>query len=498
MKHFLTFLLSLLCVATTFAQNVAETRRGIPTRQQRTPATDLGLSQQPNEKLDWLLDAKLGLFIHWGLYSGIGRGEWAMHNVPYSIADYRSFAYPESGDKQFTADSFRADKWAALAKEAGARYMCLTTQHHDGYALFHSRYPDVFSSYQTLNRDLVGEYVEACRAAGLKVGLYKTLINWRYPGYYDVTGTKCAANKWGYTTSASHKQNATEMKNELYCLTKELMSNYGKIDLLFWDGGWLAEQGTDADAAYFWEPGHYLDTQNEWPVKDEYTLTDSVTGQRLGLMGMVRALQPDLVCNIRSGWMGDYENIEGSASIKGPVRTTTVVEKCFSLHNAWGYTPQAEDASRLYPLTSLKRMFADCLIRNMVLSLNVGPDRHGRITDAEAARLREFGQWVSTISEAVYGTRGGPWNPEDGEFGFTYKGNAIYVYLLSGYKGGTSFSFPAVPTHRVKRVYDVATQQPLRWKKQKSGETLITGITPATDGITVIAVEMNKAIYNKE
>lgn len=122
------------------------------------------------------------------------------------------------------------------------------------------------------------------------------------------------------------------MKNELYCLTKELMSNYGKIDLLFWDGGWLAEKGTDADAAYFWEPGRYLDEANEWPVRDEYTLTDSTSGRRLGLMGMVRALQPDVVCNIRSGWMGDYENDEGSAGITGAVRTNAVVEKCFSLH----------------------------------------------------------------------------------------------------------------------------------------------------------------------
>ena len=114
---------------------------------------------------------------------------------------------------------------------------------------------NAFTSKQTHNCDFVKEYVDACRKAGLKVGLYKTLINWRYPGYYDVTGTDCKPNKFGYTTAAWHKENARLMKEELYCQTKELMTNYGKIDLLYWDGGWLAQQGSDADAAYFWESG---------------------------------------------------------------------------------------------------------------------------------------------------------------------------------------------------------------------------------------------------
>lgn len=471
-----------------------EKRQGIPSLPQREPASDLGISQQPNEKIEWLLDAKLGLFIHWGLYSGLARGEWAMHNIPLSIDKYRELAYKESGEKQFTADSFNAAEWAALAKEAGMRYMCLTTQHHDGYALFHSKYPDIFSSYQTLNRDFVKEYTDACRESGLRVGLYKTLINWRYPGYYDATGENCLPNKWGYTTAAWHKDNATAMKNELYCTTKELMSNYGKIDLLFWDGGWLGERGTDADATYFWEPGQYLNDDNQWPVGDEYTLADSTTGKRLGLMGMVRALQPDLVCNIRCGWMGDYENEEGGGQVTGPLRTTAVVEKCMSLHSAWGYTPDAENAGKVMKLPALKRMFADCLIRNMVLSLNIGPDRHGHITDAEANLLRDFGKWNSSIAEAVYGTRGGPWNPEDNEFGFTYKDNTIYVFLLDGYKGGNTFLFPAIETHKVKRVYNVATGQPLKWKKQKSGETLVSGINRTDGDITVFAVQLNKNV----
>lgn len=474
---------------------LAEIRKGIPILPQRKPMKDLGLLQQPNQKMNWLLDAKLGLFIHWGLYAGLGRGEWAMQNLAIPIETYRKYAYPESGEQQFIADKFNADEWASLAKAAGMKYMCLTTQHHDGYALFHSKFPDIFCSYQTHNRDFIKEYTDACRKAGLRVGLYKTLINWRYPGYYDPSGTACQPNKWGYETAAWHKDNARMMKNEIYCLTKELMSNYGKIDLLFWDGGWLSEKGTDADAAYFWEPGMYLNPKNQWKVNPCYTVMDSLSGKQLGLMGMVRHLQPDLLCNIRSGWMGDFDNDEGGGMITGPVRNTSVVEKCLSLHGAWGYTPNAENPDKIMPLSALKKMFVDCLIRNMVLSLNVGPDRHGHITDAETNLLLNFGKWVDTIKEAVYGTRGGPWNPEDNEFGFTYKGNTIYVYLLNDYKGGNSFRFPAILTHKIKRVYDVATKAPLKWRKQKNGESLISDIPHSGKEITIIAVQLNKSVY---
>jgi alpha-L-fucosidase len=114
-----------------------------------------------------------------------------MQNEGIMPEEYRKLAYPESGDNYFAADKFNADEWAKIAKAAGMKYMSLTTQHHDGYALFDSKYINIFSSKQTHNRDFVKEYVDACRSNGLKVGLYKTLINWRYPGYYDVNGVDC-------------------------------------------------------------------------------------------------------------------------------------------------------------------------------------------------------------------------------------------------------------------------------------------------------------------
>ena len=186
---------------------------GIKPLPERVPREDLGIMQQPNEKLKWLQDGKFGLFIHWGLYSGHGQGEWYMNWGKVPISEYRKLAYPESGDEQFTANQFRPDEWAQLAKDAGMKYMNLTAMHHDGFALFESNYPNAFTAKQTLGRDLVKEYIDACRKAGLKVGIYKTLINWRYPGYYDIEGSAAspyfkADNKWGYKSVPENRENA--------------------------------------------------------------------------------------------------------------------------------------------------------------------------------------------------------------------------------------------------------------------------------------------------
>jgi len=142
---------------------------GIKPLAQRKVRTELGIVQLPNEKLNWMLEARFGMFIHWGLYSSVGKGEWYMENSGTLPDEYRKLAYPQSGNFYFDANQFNADELAKLAKDAGMKYMTLVTQHHDGYALFDSKYMDIFSSKQTHNRDFVKEYVDACRANGLKV-----------------------------------------------------------------------------------------------------------------------------------------------------------------------------------------------------------------------------------------------------------------------------------------------------------------------------------------
>ena len=466
---------------------------GIPPSPVREVKTDMGIAMQPDEKMQWMQDGKLGMFIHWGLYAGPGQGEWYMENQGISIEEYRKLAYPEAGEEYFDAKDFDADKWAQLAKKAGMRYMCLTTQHHDGYALFESKYMNAFTSKQTHNRDFVKEYVEACRRAGLRVGLYKTLINWRFPGYYDITGKDCnPANRFGYATAAWHKENARLMKEELYCQVKELMTRYGKIDHLFWDGGWIAQKGTDAEGAPFWESGKYMDESNAWPVNPYFRDYEEETGKPLGLMGMVRKYQPDIVANPRSGWVGDFTCEEGGGPVTGGIRSG-VVEKCVSLAPGWGYNKRMEDPGSIMPLKKVKRLFADCMVRNMCFLLNVGPDRHGNVAPLVEQRLLEFGEWVNATSEAVYGTRGGPWQPVDGQYGFCYKENKIYVYFLGGYDEG-SFALPPLDRGmKVEKAYDVYTRKPVAFR-QKGRVATLRNLSLAEGDLTVVAVELDRPV----
>ena len=457
----------------------------------REVVTDFGVPMQPDDKIQWLRDAKLGLFIHWGLYAGPAQGEWYQQNKGILPDDYRKLAYPESGDEYFDAKDFDARKWTALAKKMGARYATLTTMHHDGYALFESHYMNAFTSKQTHNRDFVREFVDACHEDSLRVGLYKTLINWRFPGYYDVTGTDCKKNSFGYTTAAWHKENARQMKEELYCQTKELLSNYGKIDILFWDGGWIAQKPSDREGARVWESYKYLTTDNPWPVNPLFQVKETSTGKPLGLIGMCRQLQPDILMNPRSGWVGDYTCDEGAHDVKGEIRSG-LVEKCMSISSYWGFSHEDEHPEKVLSVQRIKRIFADCLIRNMILHINVGPDRHGNVPKVMEQRLTQFGDWVRENQEAIYATQGGPWQPKENQYGFCYKDDVIYVYLLDGFKG-TSLTLPPTDKgYQVIDAYQVADKKAIR-VTQRGRRITLHQLQPTGD-IQVIALKMNKVI----
>ena len=427
----------------------------------RVPQTQMGITQLSNEKLAWLLDAKFGMFIHWGLYAGPGRGEWFMENQGMLPEKYRQYAFPESGDAYFDAADYHSEAWAKLAKDAGMKWMCLTARHHDGYCLFDSPHPNAFTSMQTLHRDLIAEYAKACRDAGLKVGIYYSPLSWRYPGYYDVNGTNCLPNKFGYTTDAAHLENARMMKEENYVNVKKLLTAYGKIDHIYWDGGWLGQKGSDADGAYFHESGKYLDPANRWPISKEYIDTEEGTGKGLGIMGMVRKYQPDAITNLRYGWMGDVIEEEGSKETTGKIRSSVICDKNLTMQNGgWGYNARSIASGNVMTRDQLVRFMANCVVRNMTLLVNVGPDRHGVIPEIEQTRLREMGAWMAKMGDAIYGTRGGPWEPVDKQYGYCYKGSTVYVHLLKEYVDN-SFKMPPLGKLHATKAYDVYTGKPL-------------------------------------
>lgn len=225
-------------------------------------------------------DFKFGMFIHYGLYSLIGEGEWVMFKKPIDKDEYREWK------NSFTAEGFDAKALCSLAKRAGMKYMVFTARHHDGFCLFDSKSSiDDFTVMSTpASRDLVLEYTKECRAAGLGVGIYYSPMDWRCEGFF---------------LPLMYKKSAEQMRAQCHAQVKELVSNYGKIDLLWYDGAddyWLAH-GIDLR---IWDKARADNWQTEPMVKEfwgEYELN-----------GMVREKQPGIVINNRLGMhrCGDY------------------------------------------------------------------------------------------------------------------------------------------------------------------------------------------------
>ncbi len=489
---------TLLLAAFVAAGTVAAAEPDRPPRPPARPLkTEMGITQLSDEQMKWMLDAKFGMFIHWGLYAGPGRGEWVMEHEALRPETYRRYAYPDSGDEYFDAKDYRPAEWAELAKAAGMKWMCLTARHHDGFCLFDSPHPNAFTSRQTLGRDLFAEYVKACRAAGLKVGVYYSPLSWRYPGYYDVTGRDMKPNRFGYKQDPATKENARLLKEENYVNVKKLLTAYGPIDYIYWDGGWLGQTGSDADGAFFHEPGKYLDPNNAWPIPAQYQDLEKGTGKPLGIMGMVRKYQPQAITNPRYGWIGDMTEEEGGASTKGPIRNRGYQNKNMSILRSgiWGYDKRAIAQNSAFSVDDLVQYFANCAVRNMTYLLNVTPDRHGVIPEIEQRRLRDMGAWLKKTGDAFYGTRGGPWQPLDGRYGYTYKDSTVFVHLLKGYAGDT-FTVPPMGRLKVLKVYDVYTGRPLLFVPRDGGVGVKDIDRASSRADTMLAVVYDQPIVN--
>lgn len=342
---------------------------------------DFSMKLPENVVRQWQ-DLKFGMFIHWGLYSIRGRGEWAMHNEKIDAATYAEQA------NQFNPNAFDAKKWASIAKNAGMKYMVLTARHHDGFALWNS--PSSYkhyTSYETAaKRDFIAEYTKACRAAGLKVGIYYSPMDWRFPGYFK---------------PKELPENAALMKQQAYGQVDELMRHYGKVDILWYDGGWLAHKGSDADAAWFWEPEK--------------------------LNAIVRKLQPKVLINPRSGMEGNFVNNEGGATVKGPILNRPW-EKCLTLNkSSWGFNVNVNNMSP----AEIVVMLVNTVDRGGNLLLNVGPDANGVIPPEQVEILEKVGRWMSLYGKSIYGTKPGPFEPVDDYYGSVYKGNMVYIHLLN-------------------------------------------------------------------
>jgi alpha-L-fucosidase len=453
-----------------------------------------GVANLSESAMKWYLDAKFGMFIHWGVYSAIDKGnEWVMHTKAITPEVYRARA--ESPDTGFTATKFKPSDWAELAKSAGMKYTVLTTRHHDGYALFDSKHPNSWTSVKHLGRDLIKEYTDAVRKSGLHVGLYYSPMSWRYPGYYNVTGAGCKPNVWGYTAEEWHKENARLMKEEVYEQLGGLLTNYGPIDYMFWDGGYLGQTTDHELEDRFWDSGQYQDPNGDWQVGAAYLEKEEFSGKALGVMGMVRKHQPKMIVNERFGWIGDVHGEEGSAATSGDIRNTRYMEKCASVQKGgWGYVPDAP----VFSFEEVAVFLSDCVVRNLNLLLNVAPDREGVIPQKQQDVLLKTGEWLKKIGPAIYNTRGGPWQPLHGECGFTYSANTIYCHIYKNYRNQSkgTFTTQSIGSKKVSQIFNLYSGKELPWKRNDDNTITIENVDYGqTPYVTILKITLNEDVY---
>jgi alpha-L-fucosidase len=360
-------------------------------------------------RIGWWREARFGIFLHWGLYAIPGRGEWVQWNEQIPGEEYARLA------DQFQPAQFDASDWAATIKAAGARYAVLTARHHDGFALFDDPQSDFTSVKTAARRDFVADYVKAIRGAGLHVGLYYSPLDWRFPGYLS---------------PGVYRSSAEAMRAQYHRQVGELLSHYGRIDVLWFDGGetdWL-NFGADWKGA-------------EWKkrLRDQH-YQGGFSWQHDRVYAELRRLQPDVVINGRADMPEDFRSREGDGAL-GAFDNQHPWELCTTIvKGAWGWQPTAEIKSLHY----LVQLLVKAAGRDGNFLLNVGPRPDGRIDPAQAARLREIGDWLRQNGESIHGTRGGPFLP--GDYGVsTHRDRAIYVHVLAW--PGEKLVLPSLPAH---------------------------------------------------
>ncbi len=317
-------------------------------------------------RMKWWHNARFGMFIHWGLYSVLGRHEWVMENEGIPVAEYEQLA------KRFTPKPNAVRDWARLARRAGQKYMVMTTKHHEGFCNFATETTNYCAPKQGPGRDLVREYVEAARAEGLRVGFYYSLMDWHHPD-----GARCA------TDEAARRR----FVDYIHTHVRELMTNYGKVDVLWYDvaspldaRGWESERMND----------------------------------------MVFKLQPDIIVNNRNKLDGDFSTPEQRIEA-----TKGAWESCMTMNGSWGY--QAADDDWKSPKQVVRNLIS-CARQGGNYLLNIGPRGDGSIPDESVRILDAVGAWLAKNGEAIY--TADPAQPTRSNYAsFTRKANTLYMHV---------------------------------------------------------------------
>jgi alpha-L-fucosidase len=379
---------------------------------------------QKQQRMQWWQDDRFGMFIHWGLYSGAARHEWVKHNEHLTNEQYQKYF------DQFNPDQFDPNKWAREAKAAGMKYAVLTTKHHEGFCLFDSKYTGYKATNTQAKRDLVREYVNAFRAQGLKVGFYYSLLDWHHPDYTMddvhplVQVDTSEANYKRLNKGRDMARYRQYMRNQI----TELLTNYGKIDVLWLDWSWAkgAKRGKG---------------ENDWGSVE--------------LLKLVRKLQPGIIVNNRLGLDeykdgGDFETPEQVSTKELEKFRGKTWETCQTFSGSWGYY-RDENTWKTH------RQLLDLLITSVSnggnLILNVGPTARGEFDYRATNALDSLSHWMHANSTAIYNCTYAPDTfkvPENEKLSYNKTTKRLYVFLykypedgklnLPGYSGKIKYA----------------------------------------------------------
>lgn len=395
---------------------------------------------------EWFRDARFGLFVHWGVYSVLGDGEWVMNNKKISIAEYQKLA------PKFNPTEFNATEWVSLAKNAGMKYITITSKHHDGFAMWatkQSKWNIVDAT--PYGKDPLKMLAEECRKQGIRLFFYHSQLDWTHPDYFPRGRT---GNASGRPESGDFNKYLDFMDAQL----TELLTNYGDVAGIWFDGMW------DKPKA-------------DWRLRRTYDLIHKL--QPAAMVGSNHHVEP---------YPGEdfqmFEKDLPGANTSGFSKTSVVsdaipLETCDTINGAWGYN--ATD-KRFKSTTQLIHYLVRAAGFNANFLLNIGPMPTGKIQPEFVTRLNEIGQWLNRNGESIYGTRGGPFKPRPWG-AVTAKGNRLYVHILDW--PDEVLAIPEIPNARSGKLMTTGTPVELQ---QVKGSTLLRVPQTQRDPIDTIVV----------
>jgi len=358
--------------------------------------------EQKKERMAWWVNDRFGMFIHWGLYALPARHEWVKNQERITDENYQKYF------DNFNPDLYNPREWAKMAKAAGMKYAVITSKHHEGFCLFDSKFTDYKSVNTPVGKDLLKEWVEAFRAEGLKIGFYYSLIDWHHPDFTIDRVHPQRTDDKAKLAELNKNRDMNKYREYLHNQVRELLTNYGKVDMLWLDFSYPGENGK----------GH-----QDWDSEK--------------LIKMVRQLQPGILVNDRldlkdyeDGW--DFTTPEQYKVSKWPEVNGKKVawETCQTFSGSWGYY---RDEHTWKDTKQLLVLLIESVSKGGNLLLNVGPTARGMFDERAQSRLKSMGEWMNLNNRSIYGCTQAPEEfkaPDNSLLTYNPKTNRLYIHLL--------------------------------------------------------------------